>query len=121
MEFPMVETGPVSEQEARHIIAEWGRLHDLQAGLSSFLPIIAEEGLYIRFGGRSWEGYAGLEDHQITKRKFFDELHDYQDIKVEPGAERTIARSKMTWTAHYRPERSPRSKIMKAYIEHTWE
>jgi hypothetical protein len=121
MEVPMVETGPVSDQEARRIIAEWGRLHDLQAGLSSFLPIIAEEGFYMHFGERSWVGYADFEDHQITKRRFFDESHDYQDIKVEPGTERTVARTKMIWTAHYRPERSPRSKIMKSYLEHSWE
>jgi hypothetical protein len=42
-------------------------------------------------------------------------------FKVESGAERTIARTKMIWTAYYRPERSPRSKIMKSHLEHSWE
>ncbi len=113
--------GPVTEQEAREIIMEWARLHDLQAGLSAFLPIIAEEGFYMQFGTRRWEGYADFEDHQETKRKFSDESHDYHDIRVEVGDEKTIAKTKMHWTYRYRPERSPKSKLCKAYLEHTWE
>ena len=31
-----MSTEPVTDAEARTIIAEWGRLHDLQAGLSAF-------------------------------------------------------------------------------------
>lgn len=90
--------GPVAEQDARAIILEWSRLHDLQAGLSAFLPIIAEEGFYMQFGTMQWEGYADFEDHQITKRKFFDELHDYFDVSVEVGEEKTMAKTKMNWT-----------------------
>ncbi len=112
---------PVTEKEAREIILEWARLHDLQAGLSAFLPIIAEEGFYMEFGTKRWEGYADFEDHQITKRKFFDEQHHYFDIRVHEGEEKTIAKTKMNLTYSYRPERSPRSKLIKAYLEHTWE
>ncbi len=112
---------PVSEEEAKKIISEWARLHDLQAGLSAFLPIIAEEGFYMQFGTKRWEGYADFEDHQITKRKFFDEVHDYYDIRVDVGQEKTIAKTKMRWTHRYRPERSPKSQLIKAYLEHTWE
>ena len=113
--------GPVTEQEARAIILEWSRLHDLQAGLSAFLPIIAGEGFYMQFGTKRWEGYTDFEDHQITKRKFFDELHDYFDVSVDVREEKTIAKTKMNWTYSYRPERSPKSKLIKAYLEHTWE
>ena len=112
---------PVTEDEAKKIISEWARLHDLQAGLSAFLPIIAEEGFYMEFGGKRWEGYADFEDHQITKRKFFDEVHEYFDIRVDVGEEETTAKTKMRWTYRYRPERSPTSKLIKAYLEHTWE
>ena len=98
---------PVTEEEAKKIILEWARLHDLQAGLSAFLPIIAEEGFYMEFGGKRWEGYADFEDHQITKRKFFDEVHEYFDIRVDVGEEKTIAKTKMNSTYRYRPERSP--------------
>ena len=34
---------PVTEEEARAIIARWGELHDLQAGLSAFIPFIAPD------------------------------------------------------------------------------
>lgn len=63
--------GPVTAAEARSIVQQWGKLHDQQAGLSAFLPLIAEEGFYMQFGTKRWEGYADFEDHQITKSRFF--------------------------------------------------
>jgi len=117
----MIRQGPVTEEEARAIIQQWGDLHDQQAGLSAFLPIIAEEGFYMQFGVKRWAGYADFEDHQITKRKFFDELKEYLGIRIEAGQEKTIAKTKLIWTYRYRPERSPKSKLIKAYLEQTWE
>jgi hypothetical protein len=67
---------PVSEAEARAIIARWGELHDLQAGLSAFIPFIARS---------------------------------------------THARTVSHWDARYRPENSPRSRMIKTLIEHDWE
>jgi hypothetical protein len=117
----MTQLTPVTGEEARHIIQEWARLHDLQAGLSAFLPFIAEDGFYMEFGNKRWVGYADFENHQITKRKFFDENHEYFAIDVQPGAEKTIAKTKMHWTYRWRPTGSPTSKLIKAYLEHTWE
>ncbi len=105
-----------AEAEARDIILQWGRLHDQQAGLSAFLPLIAEEGFYMRFGEKSWVGYADFEAHQIVKRKFFDELHDYTDIQVTEG-DPTVAQTRMVWTYRHRPENSPRSQLLKAHLE----
>ena len=115
------EAGAVSEEEARRIIMEWGRLHDLQAGLSAFLPLIAEQGFYMRFGEKSWVGYADFEDHQITKRKFFDERHHYASLQIDVALPATVARTVMEWTCRQRPENSPVSRVIKARIEHTWE
>src|SRR5689334_14229646 len=117
----MTSQSPVTDAEARVIIQQWATLHDLQAGLSAFLPFIAEDGFYMQFGTKRWVGYADFEDHQITKRRFFDERHEYFDIHVEPSAEKTIAKTKMHWTYRYRPERSPTSKLIKAFLEHAWE
>lgn len=111
----------VSEVEAREIILQWGRLHDLQAGLSAFLPLIAEEGFYMQFGEQRWVGYGDFEKHQITKRKFFDELHDYTEIRISVGGKVTTAKTLMLWTYRHRPENSPVSRLIKARIEHTWE
>lgn len=110
----------VTEEEAKAIIREWGRLHDLQSGLSAFLPIIAEDGFYMRFGDKTWSGYADLESHQVIKRRFFDEIHDYQDIAVRIG-DPTTATTVMFWSCRLRPDNSPRSQILKARLEHTWE
>ena len=119
--FPVPALEPVSEDEARSIILEWGRLHDLQVGLSAFLPVIATDGFYMRFGDKQWVGYADFEAHQIAKRRFFDEIHDYTSIHVAVQEPFTIARKVMLWTYRHRTENSPTSQLMKARIEHTWE
>ena len=113
--------GPVTEAEARAIVARWGELHDLQAGLSAFIPFIAAEGFYMEFAGKRWEGYAGFEDHQVAKRRFFDELHETVEIRVTPGADVTRSWTRSHWNARYRPENSPRSRVIKTVIEHDWE
>lgn len=118
----MTTPGPVTEAEARTIIiAEWGRLHDLQAGLSAFIPLIARTGFYMAFDGKRWEGYAGFEEHQLVKRRFFDELHDTFEARVIPGTDSTHAWTRSHGNACYRPENSPRSKTIKSLIEHDWE
>lgn len=117
----MTTTEPVTESEARAIIAEWGRLHDLQAGLSAFIPLIAPTGFYMEFDGKRWEGYAGFEAHQLVKRRFFDELHDTFEVRITPGADSTHASTRSHWNASYRPENSPRSRTIKTAIEHDWE
>ena len=113
--------GPITEAEARAIIAKWGELHDLQAGLSAFIPFIARTGFYMEFAGKRWEGYEGLERHQIEKRRFFDERHDTFEVRMMPGADSTHAWTLCHWDASYRPENSPRSRRIKTLIEHDWE
>jgi hypothetical protein len=73
----------------------------------------------MEFGNKRWVGYADFEDHQITKRRFFDEQHDYSDIQVQVGGDKTLARTKMIWPCRYRPDRSPISKRINAYLERT--
>lgn len=119
--FPVPALEPVSEDEARSIILEWGRLHDLQVGLSGFLPVIATDGFYMRFGDKQWVGYADFEAHQIAKRRFFDEIHDYTSIHVAVQEPFSMARTVMLWTYRHRPENSPTSQLLKVRIEHTWE
>src|SRR5258708_9620425 len=108
--------GPVTEAEARTVIAKWGELHDLQTGLSAFIPIIAGTGFYMEFAGKRWEAYEGFERHQIEKRRFFDERHDTFEVRVTPGGDATHAWTLCHWDASYRPENSPRSRRIKTLI-----
>jgi hypothetical protein len=87
----------VTEDEVRPLIHARGRLQDDHAGLSAFLPIIAEEGFELRFGDNLWLGDAGLEGHQELKRRFFDETHIYQWIDVRTSEEQAEATSVMQW------------------------
>lgn len=112
---------PVTEAEIRSLIVQWNRLQDRQAGLAEFLPMIAREGFYLEFDRTRWEGYEGLEAHQLLKRRFFDESHDTFEVHVFPESGAVHARTIAHWNAHYRPDGSPHSKQIKTRIEHDWE
>ncbi len=113
-------TQPITEEEVKHLIHEWGRLHNDHAPLSAFMPIIAEEGFEIRFGDFVLKGYAGLEEHQEIKRQFFDEAHIYNSIDVTAFPDRAEAKSVVQWEASVREASAPRSTRLKAVIHHSW-
>jgi hypothetical protein len=75
----------------------------------------------MRFGDKSWIGYADFEAHQIAKGKLFDEIHDYVSIDVVVQELLTTAKTVMLWTYRHRPENSPTGQLLKARLEHTWE
>lgn len=113
-------TQPITEEDVKHLIHEWGRLHNDHAPLSAFMSIIAEEGFEIWFGDFVLKGYAGLEEHQEIKRQFFDEAHIYNSIDVKVFADRAEAKSVVQWEASIREAPAPRSTRLKAVIQHSW-
>ncbi|GEM_PF-2001767 len=114
---------PVTADEAQEIIDRWARLQDAQAPLEELLEIVAEEGFLLESptADRRWEGREGLRAHQELMRVFFDAEHHFRDVRIAPGAERTIAWTCLSWQARYRPAGSPTSSVVKAYMEHEWE
>jgi hypothetical protein len=113
---------PITKDEVKHLIHEWGRLHDEHAPVSAYLPIIAEENFEIRFGVHVWKGRAGFAEHEEMKQQFFDETHLYNSIElVSATADQAMAKSVVTWEARTREAPAPRSTRIKAVIHHTWE
>jgi len=113
---------PITKDEVRQLIQEWGRLHDEHAPVSAYLPIIAEKDFEIRSGAQVWKGRAGLEAHEDMKQQFFDEKHLYNSIElVSATGDQAEAKSVLTWEARTREAQAPRSTSIKAVIQHTWE
>jgi hypothetical protein len=112
---------PITKDEVRQLIQEWGRLHDEHAPVSAYLPIIADKDFEIRSGEQVWKGRAGLEAHEDMKQQFFDEKHLYNSIElVSATGDQAEAKSVLTWEARTREARAPRSTSIKAVIHHTW-
>ena len=114
---------PVTAEEAQEIIDRWACLQDTQAPVEELLEIVAEEGFLLESptADRRWQGHEGLQAHQELMRFFFDEEHLFRDVRIAPGAERTIAWTCLSWQARYRPAGSATSRLVKAYMEHEWE
>lgn len=112
---------PINKEDVKHLIHEWGRLHDDHASLSDFMPIIAEDGFEIRVGDCVLKGAAGLQKLQGIKQPFFDESHIYNSIDVSTTTDdQAEAKSVVQWEASVREGLAPRSKRIKAILHHSW-
>lgn len=112
---------PITKDDVRHLIAEWGRLHDEHAPASAYQELIAEDGFVMRCGRQEWIGLPGLQEHEAMKQQFFDETHLYNSIELLSASEgEAEAKSVMTWEASLREPAAPRSTRIKAVIHHTW-
>ena len=113
---------PVTAEQATALIHQWGALFDQHVGLSQFLPILDEQNLVMKFRDQVWQGFAGFEEHLEIKRKFFDEVHAYDDsaFEVEIKPDGTHVTSQMRWEASLREDSAPRSQRLKVDIQHRW-
>jgi hypothetical protein len=112
---------PITKDEIKHLILEWGRLHDDHAPASAYKDLVADDGFAMRCGGQEWLGLSGLETHEAMKRQFFDEAHLFNSIELVSASESEAeARSVVTWEASRREDTAPRSIRIKAVIQHTW-
>lgn len=112
----------VTEAQARELIHTWGALQDEHAGLARFLPILAEQGLLLKFKDNEWAGYEGFEIHQEMKRKFFDEEHVYNEdgFSCDVHPNETHVKSQMQWIARFHDDGAARSTHFKADLQHRW-
>jgi len=112
---------PITKDEIKHLILEWGRLHDDHAPAAAYKDLIADAGFAMRMGTHEWTGLPGLEAHEAMKQQFFDEAHLFNSIELVAASEKEAeAKSVVTWEASRREEAAPRSIRIKAVIQHTW-
>jgi len=116
----MVDEGRITAEEVTAVIERWAALEEAQAGLSGYLDIVAPD-VRLDEPGTEWVGLDGLERRQLTRRGFFDESHEYSDVRIQSGADSAKAWTMLRWSARFRPEGSPVSRSVRARVEHEWE
>ena len=128
---------PLTELEVIELAHKWYAMLNTHAPLAEFLPLLASEGLVMKFPEDTLEGIDAFKEwHKTVTHQFFDQDHNIKFMETElegNGAKvRIIVRwqarsweppvAKSTWLGYdayqsWRVERSPESgkAVIKAY------
>lgn len=74
---------PLTEAEIQEVAAVWYRKLDVHAPLEEFVPLLAENGLEMRFPEATVYGFDGFKGwYERVIGIFFDEVHTLKDVKA---------------------------------------
>lgn len=90
----------LTESEVRKLVAEWYRKLDVHAPLLEVLPLLAEEGVEMKFPGAILHGWVDFESwYEKVIRIFFDEVHRLKDVTVTLNSDTADVHVIVEWQA----------------------
>ncbi|MBE9171138.1 hypothetical protein IQ238_27710 [Pleurocapsales cyanobacterium LEGE 06147] len=76
---------PLTYSEVKQFAADWYSKLDVHAPLEEYVPLLAEEGLEMRFPETTVYGFDGFKDwYERVIRIFFDEVHTLKKVEPKP-------------------------------------
>lgn len=91
---------PLTEAEIKDMAAQWYRKLDVHAPMVEILPMLADEGLEMKFPEATLHGHAEFEGwYQGVIRIFFDEVHTLKEVTVTPTQEGAQVKVVVRWEA----------------------
>ena len=91
---------PLTETEIKDMAAQWYRKLDVHAPMVEILPMLADEGLEMKFPEATLHGHAGFEGwYQRVIRIFFDEVHTLKEVTVTPANDGARVKVVVRWEA----------------------
>lgn len=109
------------ESEVRELAAEWYRKLDVHAPLVEVLPLLAEEGVEMKFPEASLHGLAEFEGwFERVIRIFFDEVHRLKEVTVKLNGDTADVHVVVEWQASvWNPPAAKSARIM-LDADQTW-
>jgi hypothetical protein len=93
-------TVPLTEAEIKELAATWYRKLDVHAPMVEVLPMLAEEGLEMKFPEKTLHDYAEFEWwFQRVIRIFFDEVHTLKEVKANVSGDKADVKVVVKWEA----------------------
>jgi hypothetical protein len=90
----------LAESEIKQLATDWYRKLDVHAPMVELLPMLAEDGLEMKFPEATLRGMADFESwYQGVIRIFFDEVHSVKEVKVTPRGEGADVSVVVKWEA----------------------
>jgi hypothetical protein len=107
----MVSLAPLTEVEARQLVDNWYAKLDVHAPVEELYPMLADEGLEMRFPEATLHGQSEFKTwYEGVTRKFFDEVHTLKDVNVKLSPERASVQLVVNWQAHIWNPPAPKSQ-----------
>jgi len=113
---------PLTKEEIAQFAADWYRKLDVHAPMVDILPLLAEEGLVMKFPEATARGLADFESwYQRVIRIFFDEAHKVKEATPKITGERAEVHVVVEWQASvWNPPQATSQRIV-LDADQTWE
>lgn len=120
----MGNSAPLNEQEVRDMVNAWYQALDVHASMASFLWMVSDESLEMRFPEATLKSVADFELwYQTVIRIFFDEVHTMQklDVKISPDGSEADIKLVVYWEASRWKPPARYSDRLKMDAYQTWK
>jgi hypothetical protein len=96
-----VEARPLSEQEVKQVVTDWYQKLDVHAPVQELVPMLAEDGLEMRFPEATLRGEGEFKQWYATvTSKFFDEIHEMKQLEIRTAGDHADVKLVVNWQAH---------------------
>jgi hypothetical protein len=111
----------LSEKEVKSFVDQWYRKLDVHAPADEVVPLVADEGLEMRFPEATLRGQAAFREwYDGVIRKFFDEIHDMKDLKITCSGDSADVKLCVNWQAKVWNPPAPKSVWLGFDAYQTW-
>jgi len=112
----MSDLAPLTKGEVKKLVKDWYLKLDVHAPMVEILPMLADEGLEMRFPEATLRGHAEFESwYQGVIRIFFDEVHTMKELNIALSKDKTQADIKLVvyWEAsRWHPPAAKSERLM---------
>jgi hypothetical protein len=117
----MVESTALGKAEVKDMVDAWYKALDVHAPVAELLPMLAEEGLEMRFPEGTLKGQPAFVDwYEGVTRKFFDEIHEMKELNIEPAGDVANVKLMVNWQAKVWNPPDAKSKWLGFNAYQTW-
>ena len=114
-------SAPLTEQEINELAAVWYRKLDVHAPMVEVLPMLAEDGLEMRFPEATLTTMAEFEGwYQKVIRIFFDEVHKLKEVKAQIAGDTAQVHVVVEWQASVWNPPAANSARIKLDADQSW-
>ncbi|MDP9313447.1 MAG: hypothetical protein M3R24_21625 [Chloroflexota bacterium] len=118
----MDDSATLTQSEVRELVDQWYRKLDVHAPVEELLPLLANDGLEMRFPEATLRGQAEfVRWYEGVTRRFFDEVHELKEVNIATGADRAAVQLIVNWQAHIWNPPAPRSQWLGFDAAQRWE
>lgn len=91
---------PLTQDEVKKMVDDWYLKLDVHAPANEVLPLLADDGLEMRFPEATLKGKEAFTTwYDGVIRKFFDEVHDMKQLEIRCDGDRADVKLCVNWQA----------------------